>query len=61
MGEENIPRTEKSKCKGPGEEKRLVYSRTTKAARAAIAQQWRVVKRNVWKVGGGQILYSKAD
>ena len=47
FGKKNIPGKENSKCKGPGEEKRLVCSRTTKEARVAIAQQWRVVKREV--------------
>ena len=59
MGEENIPGGEKSKCKGPGEVKRLVCSRITKEARAATAQQWRVVKRDFWKAGGSPIIYSK--
>lgn len=45
----------------PGEEKRLVYSRTTEKASTAKAQQWRAVKRDVWKAGGDQILYSKVD
>lgn len=54
LGEKNIPRTENSKCKGPGEEKRLVCFRTTKDARVAVAQRWSVTQRDFWKAGGAR-------
>ena len=46
-GKKNIPRKENSKRKGSGEEEWIICSRTTKEAREAVAQRWRVVQREV--------------